>query len=72
MSLGGYKWYEIDSSTIKVQAFEFLNIFLSVTFLVQVERVMFSVYEESNFFDRQVIQIDGEYSEDFKEANRIF
>jgi hypothetical protein len=72
VSLGGYKWYEIDSSTIKVQAFEFLNIFLSVTFLVQVERVMFSVYEESNFFDRQVIQIDGEYSEDFKEANRIF
>lgn len=57
---------------MKGQAFEFLNIFLSVTFLVQVERVMFSVYEESNFFDRKVIQIDGEYSEDFKEANRIF
>jgi hypothetical protein len=71
VSLGGYKWYEIDSSTMKGQAFEFLNIFLSVTFVVQVERVMFSVFEESNFFDRQIIQIDGEYSDDFKEANRI-
>jgi hypothetical protein len=34
VSKGGYEWYQLTSSPMKGQAFEFLNIFLSITFIV--------------------------------------
>ena len=54
-SQGGFKWYTLSAQILKAQIFLILHIFLAVAYIMQGERVFYSVYDRCGFFERKII-----------------